>query len=256
MATELEKESQLPVRHSYSLGEPLDLQYLLDLISSDEAQQTIDLCNVGLAPSAVALVAFTVPRLQSSRVFVRLCDNPGIASDEGISHLSQMLKVTSAVVSLDISGCQLTDELISSLAPALAACSSLRSLYLAYNNIGYEGARELLCKLASAPSNVRHLDLSLNPLGDDGPKAFANCLYSEADDRWPLESLFLNDIGGMSNEGCKQLAESAANVQRLRYLHAHSNGIGLKGATRLVQLLRESSVNVNVLGGYRVNVEC
>ncbi|XP_051737331.1 NACHT, LRR and PYD domains-containing protein 12-like isoform X1 [Ctenopharyngodon idella] len=150
-----------------------------------------------------------------------------------------------------LSYCGVTDEGCAALASALRSNPShLRDLNLSVNKLGDsvhllsavledphckletlwlrdcgvtdEGCAALASALRSNPSHLRHLNLSVNKLGDS-----VNLLSAVLEDpHCKLETLALYDCG-VTDEGCAALASALrSNPSHLRYLDLSGNKLG------------------------------
>ena len=126
--------------------------------------------------------------------------------------------------SLDLSGRQLTDQDIPSLAKALSHNTSLTDLKLWYNQIGPEGA-----KVLANNTSLTSLVLGNNYIGNEGAKALAN--------NTTLKSLNLSD-----NQIGPESAKALANNTSLSSLDLSYNQIGLEGAKTLAKITSLTSL--------------
>ena len=126
----------------------------------------------------------------------------GTYDASGIIALSEALKVTAVLTSLDLFGNSIGAEEAKTLAEALAKNAVLTSLDLQGNEVGPDGAKALASALAENAA-LTSLDLYGNSIGAEGAKALAKALEKHA----VLTSLNLyrNAIGA---EGAKALAEA------------------------------------------------
>ena len=85
---------------------------------------------------------------------------------------ARLLRVSGALVKLDLFDCGIGDEGAMALAAGVAASDSLVELWLGDNSIGDEGAKALAAGVASSGSLVT-LNLAINKIGDEGANALA-----------------------------------------------------------------------------------
>ena len=85
---------------------------------------------------------------------------------------ARLLRVSGALVKLDLFDCGIGDEGAMALAAGVAASDSLVELWLGDNSIGDEGAKALAAGVASSGS-LTILNLAINKIGDEGAKALA-----------------------------------------------------------------------------------
>ena len=113
----------------------------------------------------------------------------------------------------------------------------LFSLYLGFNGIGEEGAREL----AQSPNlaSLTHLDLGRNRIGDEGARALAQSEHLPS-----LTHLFLGG-NGIGEEGARALAQSP-HLCSLTHLHLEDNGIGEEGRRALNESVHLSGVEIKL----------
>lgn len=102
-----------------------------------------------------------------------------------------------------------------------------------------EQALEVMTMFSSAlqGSNLRHLNLSNNALGEKGIRAFEELFISQSN----LEELYLIN-NGISEEAAKALCELIPSTKKLKILHFHNNMTGDEGAIAISNLLTESPV--------------
>ncbi|XP_058624174.1 NACHT, LRR and PYD domains-containing protein 3-like isoform X3 [Onychostoma macrolepis] len=110
-------------------------------------------------------------------------------------------------------------EVLQKLLPVI---KESRSVLLSDCGVTDEGCAALASALRSNPSHLRHLDLSLNKLGDS-----VNLLSDVLEDpRCKLEKLCLSDCG-VTDEGCAALASALrSNPSHLRHLDLSENKLG------------------------------
>ena len=106
-------------------------------------------------------------------------------------------------------------------------CTQLKKLFLSYNEICDDGAKELAANLHHY-TQLKELDLTINQIGDDGAKELAANLHHCTQ----LNTLRLssNQIG---DDGAKELATSLHHYTQLKELDLSSNQIGDDGAREL-----------------------
>ena len=161
-----------------------------------------------------------------------------------------------------LGGMVLTDEHAKGLAQVLRGNPTLASLSLAGHAIGAEGAKVLGRSLMGKfNSQLTHLDLSSNELGEGGAAALGVALQSnvaltelsltacglgDADCTALAKGLLVNTVlaslalGGnkVGPAGCTALAGALRKNITLRSLHLEKNWVGNEGATALAESLK------------------
>jgi hypothetical protein len=127
-------------------------------------------------------------------------------------------------------------------ASALAATTHLRSIDLAFNNIGPHGAALLAAALrnsACGTSLLWELRLSGNPIGRDGCRALCDWLES-CYDTCALKSLYLFQCD-LDDECVLMLANTLQRQKSITALNLDMNRFSKKTAIMLAQMLRSNN---------------
>lgn len=134
-----------------------------------------------------------------------------------------------------------------------ARAPALETLYLGCNHIGEAGLSALVDALARDDSPVRALWLKRNPIGPEGASRIAELLRRQPSLRvLDLTNTALTDAGAVVIT--EALREQAGRERGLERLMIGSNGVGLRGAEALADLLvvtphlRELVLSVSRLG--------
>jgi Ran GTPase-activating protein (RanGAP) involved in mRNA processing and transport len=131
---------------------------------------------------------------------------------------------------LNLSCCRLGDKGVRSLIGAIKNCPTLFHLGLAENDITAEGVRKVLSGVLR--SSVTHLDLALNPTGDEIAGDLIELLLSN-------QLLSLN-IGAM-DLGSNTIEGISANLGQLQTLILRSNDLDETAVETLMRAVRHSN---------------
>ncbi|KAF5888898.1 protein NLRC3-like isoform X1, partial [Clarias magur] len=127
----------------------------------------------------------------------------------------------------------------------------VKNLSLRSCGVSVEGCAAVTSALISNPSHLRHLDLSMNKVGDSGVKWL--CAVLENPD-CKLETLRLNECG-VSDEGCAVLTSALiGNPSHLRELDLSYNDIGDSGVKCLSALLENPHCKLERLKLYECDI--
>ncbi|XP_043072959.1 NACHT, LRR and PYD domains-containing protein 12-like isoform X2 [Puntigrus tetrazona] len=227
------------------------------------------LSTVTLSPSQWSALVFVL--LNSEKKLDEFKLSKYHNSEECLLRLLPVIKASSKA---DVSGCNLTAESCSALAPVLSSnSSSLMDLDMSYNklhdsgvkllstglkdpncnlktlqledcSIGEKGCSALLSALRSNPSHLIELNLGYNKLGDKGVKLLC-CLLQ--DPCCQLKTLRLPSCS-IGEEGCSALAlVLKSKPSHLRELNLGCNEPGELGLKLLSDLLQEPQCQMETL---------
>nr|CAG4713924.1 unnamed protein product [Naegleria fowleri] len=135
---------------------------------------------------------------------------------------------------LDLSRNHIGDTGIQTLARHYKAFETIKILRLRSNKISCKGAQSLKDALFS---NLTYLDLSMNPIGNDGCMHLANMPFSLS-----LLKLKLYDCG-INDDGIKSLL-SSGNLNSLKWLNLRFNKIGMEGIHCLETMPKLEKLNL------------
>ena len=144
-----------------------------------------------------------------------------------IENLADCLKCCTQLKELNLSDNQIGDDGAKELVANLHHCTQLNKLDLGYNEIGYDGAKELAANLHHC-TQLNKLDLSGNIIGYDGAKELAANLHH-------CTQLNELDLSGniIGDDGAKELAANLHHCTQLKKLDLSCNEIGNDGAKEL-----------------------
>ncbi|KAG0344009.1 hypothetical protein BG005_002083, partial [Podila minutissima] len=155
------------------------------------------------------------------------------AKDFGL--LSEIIKINSALTTLDLRTNSIGDSGAQALSEALKTNSTLISLYLYYNSIGDNGA-QALAEALKINSNLTTLNLDSNSIGDNGAQALAEALKTNA----TLTTLSL-ESNSVWFKGLLSFSEATKSNSTLTILHLTSNVISDNIALTLSDALKTNS---------------
>lgn len=171
--------------------------------------------------------------------------------DEGARLLSKGLEQDRhSVVSLDITENGISDLGFTYIAVMLLQTSNmnLERLYANFNSIGHEGCHVFAETLGAGLVPLQVIDLSNNPIGDEGAICLARHLITAAK-RSPstLRHLALNNCS-IGDQGLLQLVAMVSHVTSLQLLEVADNAYGDDGVNALREVAAcglEVAVNKN-----------
>jgi Ran GTPase-activating protein (RanGAP) involved in mRNA processing and transport len=214
---------------------------LLKAMSAGTKLSTLDIPSTSMTQQGMAELAALLPRVTSLQQLnlsgnsLEECAHAVAAACAGLHHMT----------SLRLGTCSLSAEGMSTMVPALSACTGLQELDLQLNGIGSgDGAAALasvlehttalkilnlcstklcesgVCCLTPSLRKLQHLtrlDLSYNAIANDAAAALAVALQT-----LPICVLLLSD-NQIGNEGVAHLARSFASMPRLRVAELGDN---------------------------------
>ena len=197
-------------------------------------------------PDMVKLVATVLQHLSSLQTLCLHNYSPGIMT-MGYDWFGDVMKLTS-LKELILENFKITGRDAAKLAESIKHLSSLETLNLVGNGIGYEGVVALTGGIKSLTS-LKALVLGINSIGDRG----AAKLVEGIKHLTSLETLDLsrNEIG---DRGAAKLAEGIIHLTSLEILNLRSNRVGddgvvaLTGGIRSLTSMKELDLSYNEVG--------
>ena len=172
----------------------------------------------------------------------------------GAMHLAHSILLKPVLTSLNLADNGLDSNSIIALAKGLRHCCNLQALWLSRNNVGTDGAPDLVLCLKCC-SKLSMLDLERCNLEGDGIVRLAEQFHS-----WPnMRTLGLSDNGVIS-DGHMFLISRQLNVHSLQLLFLSKNGIDDAAAEALAEgiqschFLHTLDVSENFIGSYGASV--
>ncbi|KAL0239603.1 hypothetical protein GEMRC1_009711 [Eukaryota sp. GEM-RC1] len=148
----------------------------------------------------------------------------------------ELLKVNTAITSIDLRYNSIGDEGARALAEVLRVNTVVTSIDLVRNAIGDDGARTL-AEVLKINTTVTKIDLSKNYIGDKGARALADAL--KVNTAVTSLDMWNNSIG---DEGVKALADAFKVNTAVTRIDFGDNSIGAEGARALADALKVNTV--------------
>ncbi|KAG9069808.1 hypothetical protein KI688_009133 [Linnemannia hyalina] len=205
-----------------------------DVISRIRDLPNMKVLHILLSKELVNFLGF--PPKKSTHVCKMSCELAStLIGGREFGILAEALKTNSTLTTLDLGGNSIGFDGAKALAEALKTNSTLATLHLWNNSIGSDGAKAL-AEALKTNSTLTTLDLGNNSIGSDGAKALAEALKTNS----TLTTLGLgnNSIG---SDGAKALAEALKTNSTLTTLDLGGNSIGFDGAKALAEALKTNS---------------
>ena len=143
---------------------------------------------------------------------------------------------TTSIIDLDLQHCsRFDDDILMKLADSLPPTLTEFTLISRGSSVTFNGMNKSVGQIAQCPQ-LKKLFLSWNDIVDDGAKQIADALK----DNKSLESLVLskNNIG---SDGAKMIADALKINQTLTLLDMNENNIGDNGANQIADALKIKS---------------
>ena len=155
----------------------------------------------------------------------------GGTPEEAANKISERLYTSLENGCLDLSYCQISDEILSQILPLLSVLN-ITKLNLSSNWIEDKGAN-ILAKALKTNTSLITLDLSRCEIGDDGAMAIAKALEINQ----TLKDLYLS-LNNILTAGATALAEALKTNSKLKELNIRCNNLGDDGAKALTEALK------------------
>ncbi|KAF9979846.1 hypothetical protein BGZ75_009160 [Mortierella antarctica] len=231
----------------------LDLQHsrpsFSNMLSSTQARYDVLLRIMEHSNMRVIHIVFSSGFLKTSHFSSRKPSHLhklsfGMVSDalgaKDIRILSEMLRTTSTLTTLDLRNSMVGFNGAQALAEALKANSTLTMLSLESNAIE-DGGAQALAEVLTTNSNLISLNLSRNAIGDDGALALSEALKTNS----TLVTLNLED-NAIGFNGAQALADSLKVNWTLTTLNLNYSSIGPNGAQALADTIKTNSTLISL----------
>ncbi|CAG9313129.1 PPP1R37_4 [Blepharisma stoltei] len=183
----------------------------------------LDVSSNDITPEGAAMI-ITIAASHPSLVSLNLSSHEGLHRNRlgvpGAIAIQKALQTNSTLGFINISGTSIGNDGVSYIIEGLKGNHSLVSLNLSNNGLGTECLEELSLSIVS--SSLRSLGLSQNKLGYDGCELFANLLAGGYDGSCPLESLDLSK-NEITTKGLLRLFAALRGNTQLRSLNLEKN---------------------------------
>ena len=158
----------------------MGIELLIEKIKNNSNIVELNLCSNSLGIKA-GIVIFNYLLNQNSIINLDLSSKEGIYRNricaEGVKYVEHVLKRNFYLERMDLSSNSLKNEGLKYLVNGLESNISLQSLILSNNEINEKGILYMETKLISC--KLKHLDLSCNPISNNGLISLANCISSK-----------------------------------------------------------------------------
>ena len=180
----------------------------------------------------VDYIAKTIPHMLQLEVLT-LFDNSHIQRGGAVSLLSALCD-HNALKYLNFSMTNIGKEDCDQLAQLLSSSQCLETLYIHSNSLSSDSITELVHALSHPNCSLKTLDLSLNPIGDEGAAALAQSIAKNK----TITSLWLSQCD-ITATGGAELASSVTVNSTIERLSISGNSLG-EAVPTLAELLRQS----------------
>lgn len=159
--------------------------------------------------------------------------------------LAHLVRHAPHLCTLDVTSTGLTDQGAKVLADGLRDTRALQHLYVGFNELRDDGGAAALVVAALQTSTMRSLDLSSNPLGDEGCAQVAHAVASTDAPMSTFESLHMNHVGA-GPRGSMAMASAFAPPAGTHRLHVH--GASGEPSVAFEQTLRVNLASLSFAG--------
>ena len=191
-----------------------------------------NISNNDLDKTAVVYIAKTIPHMPQL-VELTLMDNSRIQRGGAVSLVSALCD-HNALKYLDLSGTNIGKEDCDQLARLLSSSQCLETLYIGFNSLSSDSIIELVHALSHPNCSLKTLNLSGNPIGDEGAAALAQSITKNKTITW----LWLSRCG-ITATGGAELASSVTVNSTIERLHIGGNSLG-EAVPTYAELVRQS----------------
>ena len=153
-------------------------------------------------------------------------------TDQGITTVAKLLRTTDLLEKLDLSSCTLTVPKAEKICNALKSLSSLKILELNDNDIGDEAADSIAVVILNNPL-LEQLNISHNMMYSPGVLQITNALLKSKNIK--ILNISRNFI---TSDGIEKLSETLSEYPVLRELNLSQNLLTLDSVLRITQCLR------------------
>ena len=155
----------------------MGIELLIEKIKDNSNIVELNLCSNNLGVKG-GIIIFNYLINQNSIINLDLSSKEGIYRNricaEGVKFIEQVLKTNFYLEKIDLSSNSLKNEGLKYLVNGLESNITLQNLILSNNEINEKGILYMETKLISC--KLKHLDLSCNPISNNGLISLANCL--------------------------------------------------------------------------------
>lgn len=164
----------------------------------------LDLCKKVVGPIHIGKL---MESLESNHHIRHFLLGNNVISTTGARSIAQFLeKYPNRMETWYLAGCHLTQHALSLLVPKMTASSTITNLWFKRNPFG-AGSASLLAELVIGTAHLRTLDLETVELGDEGTRQFIDAITGH---RTELKHLYLN-ANGIGEKGCVSLGRYLAD---------------------------------------------
>ncbi|CAG9461810.1 unnamed protein product [Pedinophyceae sp. YPF-701] len=221
------------------------------LIDAIVANKTDKIMMIGAKPQPEQLQMLCAVLAKNTTVAYINLARCGIATPH-VEHLCHALEFNKTIVGLDLSCNSLADDDVRQVARALRINKHIEHLFLQLNRFGPVGMYHLCNAIVHVSAPLRSLDLSRNPIGDEG----AMCLRRMCEDfcldgrTCGIERLYLNKCG-LASEASAQLCYILDHrlMPQLQVVHVTDNDFGEQDVYELRGAALRAGVKVKMLTG-------
>jgi Ran GTPase-activating protein (RanGAP) involved in mRNA processing and transport len=174
------KDLQTLVLKRNSMGS-IHLAEIASSLKQHMCIETLDLSGNQFDDMDSAVILRNIIHVNKSIAKLDLSDNSFGSRPEAVRCIAMGLKISARLLEINLAGCQLGDRGISVLAETLFSRDGiLQRLSLARNEMSFTSLRPLVDAMIEHEIQLTDLDLSRNPIGDDGASYLAETLGNGA----------------------------------------------------------------------------